>query len=165
MTARSGVLELFQSSDLIALAFQADRVRKRLCQHNIVSYSMEADAPFAIAFERGEPIEQVFSRLDEIAASQPLAVFPRCQAGATAAEYLKLLALTRICLADVPHVQTSTSFGLKICQIALRFGADDIVLGDEERHRPAEEQIRRLIRDAGFIPKRRDASFGGYALD
>ena len=54
--------------------------------------------------------------------------------------------------------------GLKLCQIALRFGADDIDNARAREQRPREEQLCCLIRDAGFIPKQRDAMFGMYFL-
>jgi cyclic dehypoxanthinyl futalosine synthase len=61
--------------------------------------------------------------------------------------------------------------GLKTCQVALRFGANDVgsVMLEENvvsaagtHHRASEEELRRLIRDAGFIPKQRDTLY--YSL-
>ena len=46
---------------------------------------------------------------------------------ATAVEYLKTLAVSRLYLEDVPNVQASwVTQGLKLCQLALRFGANDV---------------------------------------
>jgi len=58
--------------------------------------------------------------------------------------------------------------GLKICQVALRFGADDVgsVMIEENvvratgvENRASEEDLRRIIRDAGFVPKQRDTLY------
>ena len=46
---------------------------------------------------------------------------------ATAVEYLMTLAVSRLYLDNVPHIQASwVTQGLKIGQVALRFGADDL---------------------------------------
>jgi len=57
--------------------------------------------------------------------------------------------------------------GLKTCQVALRFGANDVgsVMLEGKRRlsrpgrttAPRRKNWRRLIRDAGFIPKQRDS--------
>ncbi len=96
------------------------------------------------------------------ATAQYTAVLP--QIDATAVEYLRILALSRIYLDNIPHLQTSWSLGSKLCQIALSFGADDITGPPNEKHRLPDEQLRCLIRDAGFIPKERDALFRVYSL-
>jgi cyclic dehypoxanthinyl futalosine synthase len=81
---------------------------------------------------------------------------------ATGMEYVKTVALTRLCLDNVPHIQASWNlFGLKVAQVALRFGADD--LGSVDGTATTEE-LRRLIRDAGFSPKQRDALFRSYSI-
>jgi cyclic dehypoxanthinyl futalosine synthase len=82
----------------------------------------------------------------------------------SATGYLKLLAITRICLTTVLNVQTYWGgFGPKITQVALKFGANDIT-GAGDNQRPPEEEIRRLIRDAGFNPKQRTANFATYSI-
>lgn len=80
-------------------------------------------------------------------------------------EYLRTQALGRIYLDNFPHVQSSwVTMGEQIGQLALRFGADDmggtmmeenVVSSAACTHRTNEESLRRLIRDAGFTPKRR----------
>src|SRR5436190_2538984 len=94
---------------------------------------------------------------------------------ATAVEYLKMLALSRIYLHNILNIQASwVTPGLKVCQVALRFGGNDVgsIMIEENvvsaagtHHRATEEQLRRLIRDAGFIPKQRDTLYRTYFLN
>jgi cyclic dehypoxanthinyl futalosine synthase len=94
---------------------------------------------------------------------------------ATAVEYLKMLALSRLYLDTIPNVQASwVTPGLKVCQLGLRFGGNDVgsIMIEENvvsaagtHHRATEEQLRRLIRDAGFIPKQRDTLYRTYFLN
>ena len=94
---------------------------------------------------------------------------------ATAVEYLKMLALSRIYLENILNVQASwVTPGLKTCQIGLRFGGNDVgsIMIEENvvsaagaHHRASEEELRRLIRDAGFLPKQRDTLYRTYFLN
>ena len=94
---------------------------------------------------------------------------------ATAVEYLKMLALSRLYLENILNIQSSwVTPGLKTCQIGLRFGGNDVgsimieenVVSAAGAHRRAsEEELRRLIRDAGFIPKQRDTLYRTYYLN
>ncbi|MBI4178283.1 dehypoxanthine futalosine cyclase [bacterium] len=82
-----------------------------------------------------------------------------------ATEYLKHLALCRIFLDNVPHIQSSwPTQGEKIGQLALFFGADDmgsvmieenVVAAAGTIHTTTEKRLRELIAEAGFIPKKR----------
>ena len=46
---------------------------------------------------------------------------------ATAADYLKTLAISRLYLDNIDHIQSSwLTPGIKICQVGLQFGADDV---------------------------------------
>jgi 2-iminoacetate synthase ThiH len=86
----------------------------------------------------------------------------------TGAQYLKMVALCRLYLPTVPHIQVDWRiFGPKVLQVALRFGADDagLVVASERdlrvpSHHSGEEELRRIIRDAGFQPSQRDAVYG-----
>jgi cyclic dehypoxanthinyl futalosine synthase len=86
----------------------------------------------------------------------------------TGAHFLKMVALCRLYLEAVPHVQVNwETFGPKVLQVALRFGADDaglVVASARDRsvpsHHSGEEELRRIIRDAGFQPSQRDALYG-----
>jgi cyclic dehypoxanthinyl futalosine synthase len=94
---------------------------------------------------------------------------------ATAVEYLKMLALSRIYLDNIHNIQASwVTPGLKVCQLALRFGGNDVgsIMIEENvvsaagtHHRATEEELRRLIRGAGFVPKQRDTLYRTYFLN
>jgi cyclic dehypoxanthinyl futalosine synthase len=94
---------------------------------------------------------------------------------ATAVDYLKTLAVSRLYLDNILNVQASwLTPGHKICQIALRFGGNDVgsVLIEENVVRAAgvtrtssEEQLRRLITEAGFRPVKRDTLYRTYFMD
>jgi cyclic dehypoxanthinyl futalosine synthase len=83
----------------------------------------------------------------------------------TAAEYLKTLAISRLYLDNIPNIGASwQTQGLKVLQMALRFGANDVgaVLLEDHNSRPGtatEEELRRIIREAGFRPAQRDATY------
>src|SRR6185437_12717595 len=94
---------------------------------------------------------------------------------ATAVEYLKMLALSPIYLDNILNIQASwVTPGLKVCQLGLRFGGNDVcsIMIEENvvsaagtHHRASEEQLRKLIRDAGFTPKQRDTLYRTYYLN
>jgi cyclic dehypoxanthinyl futalosine synthase len=94
---------------------------------------------------------------------------------ATAVEYLQNLAISRIYLDNIDNVQSSwVTQGLKTCQLGLRFGGNDVgsIMIEENvvsaagaHHRASEEELRRIIRDAGFIPKQRDTLYRTYFLN
>jgi len=94
---------------------------------------------------------------------------------ATAVEYLKVLALSRLYLENILNIQSSwVTPGLKTCQIGLHFGGNDVgsIMIEENvvsaagaHHRASEEELRRLIRDAGFVPKQRDTLYRTYFLN
>ncbi|MGO9641531.1 MAG: cyclic dehypoxanthinyl futalosine synthase [Candidatus Acidiferrales bacterium] len=94
--------------------------------------------------------------------------------GATAFDYLKTLAISRIVLDNIDHMQSGwLTPGIKICQLGLQFGADDVgsILIEENvvfaagvRNRTNEAELRRIISDAGFMPAQRDTLYRSYAL-
>ena len=94
---------------------------------------------------------------------------------ATAVEYLKMLAISRLYLENILNIQSSwVTPGLKTCQVGLRFGGNDVgsIMIEENvvsaagtHHRASEEELRRLIRDAGFVPKQRDSLYRTYFLN
>ncbi len=94
---------------------------------------------------------------------------------ATAVEYLKTLAISRIYLDNIVNIQSSwVTPGLKTCQLGLRFGGNDVgsVMIEENvvsaagaHHRASEEELRRMIRGAGFTPKQRDTLYRTYFLN
>jgi cyclic dehypoxanthinyl futalosine synthase len=94
---------------------------------------------------------------------------------ATAVEYLKTLAVSRLYLENIENVQSSwVTQGLKTCQLGLRFGGNDVgsVMIEENvvsaagaHHCSTEEELRRIIRDAGFVPKQRDTLYRTFFLN
>ncbi|MFB3916914.1 MAG: cyclic dehypoxanthinyl futalosine synthase [Terriglobales bacterium] len=93
----------------------------------------------------------------------------------TSVEYLKTLAISRIFLSNFQNVQASwVTQGLKVCQLGLRFGGNDVgsVMIEENVVRAAgttncttEEELRRIIRDAGFRPVQRDTLYRTFFLN
>src|SRR5271166_449947 len=94
---------------------------------------------------------------------------------ATAVEYLKTLAISRLYLENILNIQSSwVTPGLKTCQVGLRFGGNDVgsIMIEENvvsaagtHHQATEEELRRMIRDAGFIPKQRDTLYRTYFIN
>lgn len=83
----------------------------------------------------------------------------------TAVEYLKTLAICRMMLDGIAHVQADwRQQGLKVLQMGLRFGGNDAGLIPGDSTSASEEEIRRVIRDAGFRPARRDSLFRSMFL-
>jgi cyclic dehypoxanthinyl futalosine synthase len=81
---------------------------------------------------------------------------------ATAVEYLKTLAISRMYLSNVDNVQSNLETqGLKVLQVGLRFGGNDVgsVLLTGGANAATEEQVRQVIRDAGFKPVQRDTLY------
>ena len=83
-----------------------------------------------------------------------------------AVEYLRTLAVSRLVLDNVPHIQVSwVTQGPKIAQVALKFGADDfgstmleenVVAATGVGFRLTREEIETLVRQAGYQPRVRD---------
>jgi cyclic dehypoxanthinyl futalosine synthase len=79
--------------------------------------------------------------------------------------YLRIIALSRLYLDNVPHIQASWfSEGKKTGQVALHFGADDfggtlfeesVMLAAGFYNRTTVEEVMSLIREAGFQPAQR----------
>ena len=79
--------------------------------------------------------------------------------------YLRTLAMARIICNNVPNLQSSwVTMGLKVGQVALRFGANDfgslmmeenVVSAAGTTHRATIAEMERAIRDAGYTPRRR----------
>lgn len=84
----------------------------------------------------------------------------------TGIDYLKMVAVSRLFLDNIQHIQASwLTQGLRTGQTALRFGADDMgsIMIEENVVSAAgadtqanEKELRYQIREAGFIPQQRD---------
>lgn len=87
----------------------------------------------------------------------------------TAIEYLKVLSLSRLYLDNIDNIQASwVTQGLKLAQVALRFGANDfgstmieenVVAAAGVSYRVSKEDIIGAIRSAGFTPAQRDTYY------
>jgi len=85
---------------------------------------------------------------------------------ATAVEYLRILALSRVYLDNIPNIQVSwVTQGIKMAQIALRFGANDfgstmieenVVRATGLRYMVSLKDIIWAIKEVGFKPAKRD---------
>ena len=88
---------------------------------------------------------------------------------AGAFEYLKTLAVSRLYLDNIANLQASwVTQGLKIGQIALRCGANDmgslmieenVVAAAGTSHHTTQSAIRRAIAEAGYVPRRRNVFY------
>jgi cyclic dehypoxanthinyl futalosine synthase len=84
-------------------------------------------------------------------------------------EYLRVQAISRLYLDNVPNIQSSwVTQGAKIGQVGLFFGANDmgslmleenVVSSAGTVHHLSLEEIRRAIREAGFIPRQRNVFY------
>ncbi|HUI45759.1 MAG TPA: cyclic dehypoxanthinyl futalosine synthase [Nitrospirota bacterium] len=88
---------------------------------------------------------------------------------ATAVEYLKVLALSRVMLDNFANIQASwVTQGAKIAQVALEFGANDfgstmieenVVAAAGVTFRMTKQEIINIIRDAGYIAAQRNTRY------
>ena len=86
-----------------------------------------------------------------------------------AVEYLKTLAVSRLYLDNFPNLQSGwVTEGLKVAQLGLRFGANDmgslmieenVVAAAGTCFRTTHEEMRRAIRETGYAPRRRDVFY------
>jgi cyclic dehypoxanthinyl futalosine synthase len=84
----------------------------------------------------------------------------------TGIDYLRMLSVARLFLDNIQNFQSSwLTQGLKLGQVALRFGANDmgsimieenVVSAAGAHNRADERMLRYLIREAGFMPQQRD---------
>ncbi len=91
--------------------------------------------------------------------------------GATAHEYLRNLAVSRLALDNIVNIQVSwPTLGFKVGQVGLFYGANDFgstmmeenvvsAAGGHNRVKITEREIIRHIADAGFRPAQRDSRF------
>jgi len=92
-----------------------------------------------------------------------------------AVTYLRTLAIARIALDNVDNLQSSwVTMGMKVGQVALRFGANDfgslmmeenVVSAAGTTHSTTIDEMERLIRGAGFTPMRRRQDYSRIALE
>jgi cyclic dehypoxanthinyl futalosine synthase len=83
--------------------------------------------------------------------------------------HLRTVAIARVILENVPNLQASwVTMGLKVGQIALRFGCNDfgslmieenVVSAAGTSHHATIAEMRRCITDAGFVPAQRTQDY------
>ncbi len=87
----------------------------------------------------------------------------------TGIDYLKMLAVSRLFLDNIQHIQSSwLTQGIRLGQAALRFGADDmgsimieenVVSAAGANNEANERDLRYQIREAGYRPQQRDIMY------
>ncbi|MGE4544315.1 MAG: cyclic dehypoxanthinyl futalosine synthase [Pedobacter sp.] len=88
---------------------------------------------------------------------------------ATGTDYLRVLAVSRLVLHNIPNIQASwVTQGGKLAQVALFFGANDlggtmleenVVAAAGATFRLDREELLTLVREAGFVPARRTTGY------
>ncbi len=88
---------------------------------------------------------------------------------ASAYDYLRTLAISRLMLDNVPNIQVSwVTMGAKIAQLGLQFGGNDfgslmieenVVAAAGADFRMSLDEIKRLITNAGYEPHQRDMEY------
>lgn len=184
MMKHDEALTLLRSTDLVGIGFRADALRKQLHPEPVVSYALKTQdngpvagvkdqiaklelTPQSTAEERLHLLEAL--RNQQETSGRFLCFTVIAQGDVTASEYMKVLAIARLYLDNIFHAQIPvTAMDTKLAQVAIRFGANDLGVVDLDNGRDpkavTEEQVRRLIRDAGLTPKQRDDSFRTYFL-
>jgi cyclic dehypoxanthinyl futalosine synthase len=142
-----------------------------------VAHGLGMQTTATMTFSAGESFEHRVNHLESIrrlqeemrgfASFTPVSFMPNGAAmrgfeEATAVEYLKTLAVSRMYLDNIVNVQSNLETqGLKVLQVGLRFGGNDVgsVLLAKGANAATEEQLRQVIRDAGFKPVQRDTLY------
>lgn len=98
----------------------------------------------------------------------------------TGLDDIRMFAAARLLLNNFDHIKAYWMIqGLKVCQVALQFGADDMDgthgLTDEERiyHSAGtqsgqyvdDREFRRLVEEAGYVAVRRNSTYDEFAYD
>ncbi len=128
---------------------------------SLAVFSLTPPAPVALA--EGEHVVHVEGEAVKV---DPAAA--KAQPPVTGHEYLRMVALSRLLVPGVPHVQSSfVAQGAKVAQVALDGGADDlggthleftkVELAAGRVGAMTAEEMERLITDAGLVPVRRTA--------
>ncbi|MDE2482680.1 MAG: CofH family radical SAM protein [bacterium] len=93
---------------------------------------------------------------------------------------LKTFAIARLMLDNFDHIKAYWMIqGLKICQVALQYGADDMdgthgstdeemiyhAAGTQSGQYVDDREFRRLIEDAGYVPVRRNSTYDTFPHD
>ncbi|GGA54088.1 cyclic dehypoxanthine futalosine synthase [Edaphobacter acidisoli] len=128
-----------------------------------------------MVFGQGETLEQRVSYLEALRGLQvqtggftafslrafvPRAAGPRVIEEPTAVEYLKMLAISRMVLDNIANIEIDFGAqGLKVFETCLRFGGNDAGSLPIGGSAATAEQLRQVVRDAGFRPVERDLAY------
>jgi cyclic dehypoxanthinyl futalosine synthase len=141
------------------------------------AHTLGMQSTATMMFGGGETVEHRLNHLEAVRQLQqetggftsftPWSFAPQSQAArgfeeATAVEYLKTLAISRMYLDNIENIQSNLETqGLKVLQMGLRYGGNDAgsILLAEGANAATEEQVRHVIRDAGFKPVQRDTLY------
>ncbi|NCA80196.1 MAG: hypothetical protein EOM76_08450 [Sphingobacteriia bacterium] len=87
----------------------------------------------------------------------------------SATDYLRLIAISRIALNNIPNIQSSLlTIGKDVAQVSLYFGANDlgsimieenVVSSAGSGYRVGVNEMKKNIFEAGFLPKQRNQNF------
>jgi aminodeoxyfutalosine synthase len=98
----------------------------------------------------------------------------------TGLDDIRTFAVARLMLHNFDHIKAYWMIqGLKVCQVALQFGADDMdgthgstdeemiyhAAGTSSGQYVDDREFRRLIEEAGYVPVRRNSTYNEFAWD
>lgn len=153
------------------------------CEAHRAAHKVGMHTTARIAFASGGTVPERVDALETIARLQDegggfVSLAPTFTGSAeepTAVEYLKTLAASRLYLLSISNCEDSwKGAGMKVCQVGLRFGGNDLGCAEVYGSNPGDPQrqpqitageLRRLIRDAGFLPKQRNELYTVCFLD
>jgi hypothetical protein len=158
---RTELLDILKSETLLEVGMRADLARARRHPDGVVTYCAKSEPELntcvAVLWPRGTSHELLVHTLEKVQEKAPQSVQPIFTADITGTEYLTQVAVCRLYFTDTLNVEVNPALaGTKLAQLALRFGANDLGIIDADLD---EERYRALIRDAGFIPRRRDPGY------
>jgi cyclic dehypoxanthinyl futalosine synthase len=159
----AGILDVAQHQDWITVHRQAHK----LGVQTTATMTFGAGETFEHRVNHLDAVRQLQQETGGFASFTPLTFTPQSPASngfeeATAVEYLKTLAIARMYLDNIANVQSNLETqGLKVLQVGLRFGGNDAgsILLAKGANTATEEQVRQVIRDAGFKPVQRDTLY------
>lgn len=141
-----------------------ETVEQRI-EHLIALRNLQSEKPQGVPGFRafiGWPMQTKGTKLGELHSIEPL----------TPVEHLKMIALARIILYNIPHIQVSwLTIGKELAKVALHCGADDmgsimieenVVSSTGSGYRSDEEEMQRVIKEAGFEPWLRNQDYTPY---
>jgi aminodeoxyfutalosine synthase len=171
----------------------APRVRAMICPHKLsadrwlaihgCAHALDLPSTATMLYGHVETVEERVDHLLRLRAQQdrsggftafvPLPYHPAHTAlggrRTSGRDDLLTVAVSRLLLDNIPHIKAYwVMLGVKIAQLALPFGANDLdgtvveerichMAGGQSPQILAEETLQRLIREAGGIPVRRDS--------